>query len=354
MLLGLAPLVGAAEPDWGLIEGYLNGSYLEREVAEDEEPYVHRALAAARSIVDLDGAHERTVEAAEFLIDRGSATSGAKVEDVLAGMRTLQARAPAYGNWPSIFMHLGKMRRNVPELDEFLTRKAAEATDPVEKATARYYAAYRLAMNINATSHGETRDAFREQALGLATGLSAGVEDVEFVAETIDADLRRTTKTLAEAERDLIAAIRHATVGGTVTDFSGTRIDGVEESIDTYEGRVVLMNFWATWCGPCLAALPQLRELADELPDEHFEILNISIDWSMEWLKNFLEDEPIPWPQWYVGINSDTSRMWQVEAVPVYALIGRDGEILAKTTELTDDLQVLVGNTVAKTEGRRQ
>ncbi|MDE0421150.1 MAG: TlpA disulfide reductase family protein [Gammaproteobacteria bacterium] len=351
MLLGLAASVGdAAESDWRLIEGYLDGSYLEREYAADEEPYVHRALAAARRIVDLDGGHEKTVQAAEFLVERAAATPDAKVEDVWAGIRTLEDHARDYRNWPSMFMHLGRMRADAPELDEFLIAKAAETTDPVEKATARYYAAYRLTKNVNAAPE-EGRDAIREQALDLVTGLSVGVEDAEFVAKGMDADLNRTTQTVAEAEQGLLATIHHATVGGTVRDFSGTRIDGVEEGFRTSEGKVVLVNFWATWCGPCIAALPKLRALMQELPDEQFEILNISIDWGLEWLTDFLEDEPLPWRQWYVGPNSELSRMWQVEAVPTYALVDHQGKILAKVNDLSGDLLVAVRNTVVKMQG---
>lgn len=350
MLLGLATFVGdAAESDWSLIKGYLDGSYLEREYADDEEPYVVRALAAARRIVGVGGAHERTVQAAEFLIERGSATPDTKVDVVRAGIQALEDHTPDYGNWPSMFMHLAKMRGHIPELDDFLIRKTAETADPVEKATARYYAAYRLAKNIN-TAAEEEREAIREQALKLATGLSIGVEDAEFVAKTLDADLNPTTQTVAEAEQNLLATIHHATVGGTVTDFSGTRIDGRKESFAVYRGQVVLLNFWATWCGPCLAALPQLRELTQELPDEQFEILNVSIDWGLDWLTGFLEDEPLPWSQWYVGPAGEISRMWQVEAVPTYALIDRQGKILAKVTGLTDDFLVQVRNTLVKTE----
>lgn len=353
LLLGLAAFVGhAAEPDWSLIEGYLNGFYLDQTKeasGADEQPYVIRAMAAARAIIDLDGAHERTVEAAEFLIDRGSATHGAKVEDVWAGIRTLEDHAPDYGNWPSMFMHLGKMRGEVRVLDEFLERKAAESTEPIEKATARYYAAYRLTRNINAIRDAEKREAVRRQALDLATGLSVGVEDVEFVAKMLKADSGTTTRTMAEVEQELLATIHHATVGGTVKDLTGTRIDRVQESFDAYKGHVVLINFWTTWCGPCLAARPRLRALAQELPEEQFEILNVSIDWSLDWLLRFLEDEPLPWSQWYVGPSSEISRMWQVEAVPTYALVDREGKILAKGNELTDDLLVEVRNTVAMT-----
>lgn len=343
---GTAALAKRVGPDWSVVDGYMNPDtgFLARLFSED--PSGTKALAAARAIVGLGGTHDRTIDAAEFLIERGANIRGGSPQNVLAGMRTLTSHAPDYDDWPRMLMHLGRAWGDSPEIDEFLTGKAAEGNDPLVRATARYYAASRLARSIN-TAPDEKREGFRERALNLASGLSAGMEDAEFVAKTRDAEGNPTTQTVADAERDILATLRYATVGGTVSDFAGSRLDGVEEGIADFGGQVLLVDFWATWCGPCIAGLPKLRDLMAELPSERFEILSISIDAELESVIDFQEDESMPWAQWHIGVGSELAKIWQVNAIPAYVLIDGQGRILAKGNALTDDFLARLREAVA-------
>ena len=343
---GTTALAERIGPDWSVVDGYMNPDkgFLARLFSED--PSGTKALAAARAIVGLGGTHDRTIDAAEFLIERGANIRGGSPQNVLAGVRTLTSHAPGYDDWPSMLMHLGRARGESEEIDELLNGKAAEGNDPLVRATARYYAASRLARSIN-TAPDEKREGFRERALNLASGLSAGMEDAEFVAKTRDAEGNPTTQTLADAERDILATLRYATVGGTVSDFAGVRLDGVEEGIADFGGQILLVDFWATWCGPCIAGLPKLRDLMAELPNERFEILSISIDAELESVIDFQEDEPMPWAQWHIGVGSELAKIWQVNAIPAYVLIDGQGRILAKGNSLTDDFLARLREAVA-------
>lgn len=341
--LALAERIG---PDWSVVDGYMNPDqgFLARLFSED--PSGTKAIAAARAIVGLSGTHDRTVDAAEFLIERGANIRGGGPQNVLAGMRTLTSYAPDYDDWPRVLMHLGRARGDSEEIDEFLTSRTTEDNDPLVRATARYYAASRLARSIN-TASDEDRDALRERALNLASGLSTGVADEEFVAKWRNAEGKPTTQTVADAERDILATLNYATVGGTVSDFAGSRLDGSEESLADFGGQVVLVDFWATWCGPCIAGLPKLRDLVEELPAERFEILSISIDQELESVVDFQEDEPMPWAQWHIGVSSELAKTWQVNAIPAYVLIDGQGKILAKGNGLTEDFLARLREAVA-------
>ncbi len=130
-----------------------------------------------------------------------------------------------------------------------------------------------------------------------------------------------------------------ATVGSTVSEITGRRLDGTEDSLLAYRGRVVLLDFWATWCKPCVDALPALRELVDEMPADRFTLLAISVDWDSETVTRFMEDEPMPWANWHAGLGGDSiAWAWGIRAFPTYVLVDDHGRILARTNALTPGL----------------
>ena len=105
------------------------------------------------------------------------------------------------------------------------------------------------------------------------------------------------SQALAGTEAEVFRSVRR----GALPDVAGQRLDGVEERLSDYRGRIVLLDFWATWCGPCVAALPKLRELVARLPADRFALISISVDEELETVTRFIEDEPMPWTNWHVG-----------------------------------------------------
>ena len=163
----------------------------------------------------------------------------------------------------------------------------------------------------------------------MATGLSAGVEDAVFGDTARSVSDEPSSRTFAQAEADLLLNIRHATAGGTLPDLTGRRLDGAEGRLSDYRGRVVLLDFWATWCPPCIDALPELRELVADLPADRFVLLAISLDEDLATVTDFIETEPMPWDNWHVGVGSALERALAVWGVPTYVLADEQGVILA-------------------------
>jgi thiol-disulfide isomerase/thioredoxin len=118
--------------------------------------------------------------------------------------------------------------------------------------------------------------------------------------------------------------------------MTGRRLDGAEDSLSAYRGRVVLIDFWATWCRPCVDVLPELRELVAELPADRFTLLAISVDEQLETVTAFREREPMPWTNWHAGIDSDIERAWDVRGFPTYILVDEQGLILARSNGFND------------------
>ena len=164
----------------------------------------------------------------------------------------------------------------------------------------------------------------------MAAGLSIGIEKEPFVLTKRDIDGQERPMTFADAEAELLYSLQSTTVGGFVSDVQARRVDGTADSLSNYLGHVVLVDFWATWCGPCIATFPKLRDLIAGLPAQHFQIIGVNVDADLETATDYLVDDPLPWIVWHVGDDSEIVRKWRVTGFPTYVLIDAKGMILAR------------------------
>ena len=121
----------------------------------------------------------------------------------------------------------------------------------------------------------------------------------------------------------------------------------MEEPLSSYGGRVLLIDFWATWCPPCIDALPDLRQLVSDLPADRFALLAISVDAEVATVTEFMKKEPMPWYNWHVGAFSDIVRMLDVRGFPTYLLVDAGGTILFKGNAPVAQLRCMAERTVA-------
>lgn len=119
--------------------------------------------------------------------------------------------------------------------------------------------------------------------------------------------------------------------GKVPPDFSATTLSGGQVSLDELLGQVVLLDFWATWCAPCIAELPNMQAVYEEHADRGFEIVSISIDEKKAPLTDFLDKRELPWTHVWDPAMPEDSRLaekYGVAAIPFIVLVGRDGEII--------------------------
>ena len=363
--LGIDTLARGLGPDWAVVEAYRDdlGAWQEaqNEIAASDDsaeekrrrwdelgnaPIVARALGAATAILRADG-NERLTDAAAFLLGGEVAFRPGTAPRLVEAAERLLDADPDYGEWPERLYYLDAVRRRDQGHNDAIDAVLAdvmERAEPVAHATARYYAATGLMRDGNAWDlPDEQRRALRERALELAAGLSDDVADEEFVEPFgVDEEGKPRKGTLAEAEEHLLYRIKFTTVGATAPDVIGTRLDGTEEALSAHAGKVVLVDFWATWCGPCITVLPKLRDLYRSLPDDQFTLLAVSVDEELDAVTDLMKDEPMPWANWHVGDKSEIARRWHVRAFPTYILLDRDGTILARSTGWSDELATLV------------
>lgn len=116
-------------------------------------------------------------------------------------------------------------------------------------------------------------------------------------------------------------------VGDTVPSFKARSIDGNKNvSVDDYRGKVVLIDFWASWCPPCLKSFPKYDDLRKEIGTTDFEIVAINVDENTEDAKKFLSKHPVAFP-----IAKDPKGVlpgvFGVKAMPTSFLIDKNGVV---------------------------
>lgn len=121
-------------------------------------------------------------------------------------------------------------------------------------------------------------------------------------------------------------------VGSKAPDFEGETVDGKIVKLSDYRGKIVFVDFWATWCAPCIRELPNLTKTYEAFHDKGFDVLAISLDDEREALDKFLKAHPeMEWTQIYdgAGWESGVAAQYRVEAIPFTLLLDKQGKILA-------------------------
>lgn len=143
---------------------------------------------------------------------------------------------------------------------------------------------------------------------------------------------------IAEVENMRKYVAKAINIGELLPDVTAMTLEGEEQSLEDFKGKVVLIDVWATWCGPCVAGLPKLRDVANKFAGTNFTILSVSADDNVQTVKDFLKDEELPWDHWHIGATSETHLNWNIRGYPTYMLIDTDGTLLARGYSLTDDM----------------
>lgn len=115
-------------------------------------------------------------------------------------------------------------------------------------------------------------------------------------------------------------------VGAIAPDFTLPDLNGDQVSLDDYRGKVVLLNFWATWCPPCQQEIPMFVEVYEELKDEDFVILAVSIGEGKEKVSNFVSEKGMTFPV-LLDLDKNVGRRYLVRAIPTSIVVDRDGVV---------------------------
>jgi thiol-disulfide isomerase/thioredoxin len=143
-------------------------------------------------------------------------------------------------------------------------------------------------------------------------------------------------------DRSLVAGVQFP-------GFDEKDLNGDPLTLASYRGKVVLIDFWATWCPPCLIDLPQVLKVYEKYHSQGFEIVGVSLDDDRQKLQDFLKVKRMSWQQFFDGQRWDNKLAVQcgVNSTPATYLLDRDGRIIAKNLH-AEELAEAVAKALAK------
>jgi thiol-disulfide isomerase/thioredoxin len=136
-----------------------------------------------------------------------------------------------------------------------------------------------------------------------------------------------------ETNMAMLGSERKLKVGGEPIPFEVSDVNGKKLSPEMYKGKVLLLDFWATWCGPCRQEMPNVIKVYDRYKDKGFEIVGISLDRSRSDFDRYVAQYKMTWPQYYDGKfwQNEVATLYGVKSIPATFLIDKKGKIRYKS-----------------------
>ena len=179
------------------------------------------------------------------------------------------------------------------------------------------------------------------QTAGLAMQLAGAFEHMPGGEAVAAAAYRNFGPAMAKSSNEQIrkmgesfaGTLRRLSLPGHPMEISGTLLNGKPFDQKTLAGKVVLVDFWATWCGPCVAEIPNVLEQYEKYHKDGFEVVGISLDQEREALEKFVTEQKLPWPILFEEPKGDgwqhpLATFYGISGIPTVVLIGRDGKVI--------------------------
>ena len=288
-------------------------------------------------------------------------------EKLLEFIEDLRDQRPPQPRGPAEYRAFVKYQRNAPAAIAAAAKKVLEKSkdDSIEYADASAYLLESKIMGFRDAKEEEREKILddviqhlkdygvRRDEAGVAYGISQAIEGqnsklaakaygefAELVKESKEEEIRDLAHLFEGPSRRLI-------LEGSEMKVFGKTLDGEELDWEKYRGKVVLVDFWATWCGPCLAELPNIKEAYEKYHDKGFEVVGVNIDERRFAVDQYLAKNPLPWTQLHQEEEGNKlAEYYGISAIPFIALVNKEGKVVtldARGRRLHEELEKLLG-----------
>lgn len=158
-------------------------------------------------------------------------------------------------------------------------------------------------------------------------------------------DEQKLTKLGVIAENS-ISSLTALTIGNKMPEVISKDLKGNEVKLSDYIGNVVVLDVWATWCGPCIKMIPHQQKMVDRLKKKSFQLISISLDEKVSTINRFQQKTKMPWVNWHNGKTGGIIDDWGITQYPTILILDKEGVIRHRSNGVmkNEALDIIVDN----------